>query len=845
MSIFLLMFVSLIVIDSYATNFTTPNQFETADAWITGEIGWNAVWDTLQNDTGYDIAVSENGLLYVAGASGDDAVLLKYNALGQQLWNRSWGGIGVDCANGVVVDDMNSIYLAGYTTSWGAGGTDAFIVKYDQAGTVIWSRTWGASGEDKAQGIYLSPAGEIYICGSSENITTSSIDMFVISFDAAGNLLSERILDADGDQDASDIRVTSDNTIFLVGTGQEDEVSDFDMMLVALRADGSVKFTQFWGYSLDDSAYALEICEDGNILITGYYSRPGWAAVYVEFNQTGSFVDAFLSEAAEFEGESFWGYDLLCTPDAMVTIVGKTNFSGRVYQTNRNWGYSSSIPSPIVFAYYGIVQGSNEDIYVVGEGTFDLSTKFVRIDTFTHNDWYPSIDEIIDVWEYSGNGVATQLTTADFTGDESEEVVVVFYTIERWWVEIIDSGSLLWSYVPEGNVTQLNAQTAQFDSDAFSELLIRYKLTNSNETSLAALDNNGSVLWQWHGNLTDRDPILADLDSDHLDEVSLGLINGIEVLESDSSVRWKIDGDSNTTWTIYGAGDYNRNGQADIVTSMRSNSTTPATLECIVLDSGRNIIVQFPLLATEIGQVANSTGVALTIEMANFFEDENLGFYYVTTDDGIHISEFIVNSLGDANGYSSPWSEWRNQTWYESCRVIIYDFDEDTLYEILRMTPYQDLYLMDSYGRIIWTNIAYPQLLWTPYDRNNDHLWDFDGDGKPDIITISRTEYSATQNIDQIYLVDSQTGNGRYITMGIWGAAQYTTDIDGDDIADILVINTYRVKVVKYGQYSYLPPNSPLAALFVLLIIFSIVGVGAWFIYDYVKGLPLSDTTNC
>ncbi|MBY8997606.1 MAG: hypothetical protein KGD60_07730 [Candidatus Thorarchaeota archaeon] len=843
-SIFLLMFVSLIVFDSHATEFIAPSQFETADMWITDDTGWNAVWDTLQNDTGYDIAVSDNGLLYIAGESGDDAILLQYNALGQQIWNRSWGGTGFECANGVVVDDTNVAYIAGYTTSWGAGGVDAFIAKYDQAGVVIWSHTWGASGDDKAQGICLGTNGEIYICGYFDNIATSSLDIFVVTFDSAGNILSERILESAGDQGVSDIRVTSDNTVFLVGTGQENDTSDFDMMLVALEADGSMRFSQFWGYSLNDSAYALEISEDGNILISGYYSRPGWAAIYVEFNQTGSFIDAFLYEYEEYVDGLFWGYDLVCTPYNMVQIVGKSNRSGRVYQVSRDWGYSSGIDSPVAGSYYGIVQGMNEEIYVVGEGTFDLSTKFVRIECLRHFEGYTYNDDIIDVWTYSGDGVVTQLTVADFTGDEIEDVVAVFYTIEKWWVEIIDRGSLLWSYVPEGNVTQLNAQTAQFDSDAFSELLIQYKLANLDESLLVALDNNGSLLWQWHGNLTDQVPILADLDSDYSDEVCLDLVNGIMVLESDFTVRWKIDGDANTTWTVYGSGDYDQDGQAEIVTSKRSNTTTLASLECIVLDGGGNIKVRFPLLTTEIGATTNSTEVALAIEMANFFGDEKLGFYYVTTDDGIHISEFIVNSLGEAIGYSSPWSEWRNQTWYESCRVIIYDFDQDTLSEILRMTPYWDLYLMDSYGRIIWTSHAYPQLLWTPYDRNDDNLWDFDGDAKPDIITIFTTERSAIEHMDEIYIVDAQTGNRRYITNGIWGRAQYTTDIDGDDIADILVIDVYRVSVVKYGQFTFQPPNSPITALFTLLIIFSIVAVGAWSIYDYVRGLPHSDTSN-
>jgi hypothetical protein len=846
-SLFLVVLVSLIVVDSHAKTYPAPNQYEPSQIW-SNDYGWNAVWDTLENESGYDIAVSGNGLLYIAGQSGDDAILLQYDTLGQQLWNISWSGSGIECANAVVVDDTNAAYIAGYTTSWGAGGSDAFLAKYNQAGDIIWSRTWGATGEDKAQGMCIGPNGEIYICGSSDNAASASLDIFVVSFDTAGNILSETVLAADGDQEASDIRVASDGTIFLAGTGQKNDTSDFDMMFVALETDGSLLFTQFWGYSLNDSAYALEICEDGNILLTGHYSEPGWAAVYVEFNQTGSFVNALLYGPEEYTGGSFWGYDVICMPYNSAWIVGKGNSTGLVYQVSRDWGYHSESGWSIAEVYYGIAKGMNEEIYVVGEGTFDLSTTFVTIEGSYQFEDNNSDDEIIDEWLYSGDGVATQLTVADFTGDETKEVVVVFYTIEKWWVEIIEDGSLLWSYVPEGNVTQLSAQAAQFDSDVYSELLIRYRVATMNETQLVALDNDGSLLWRWHGNLTDQAPIITNLDLDQSDEVCLDLVNGVLVLESDSTIRWEINEDANTTWRIYDSGDYDQNGQSDIVASMRNGTTTPATLECMVLDGDGNIKVRFPLLSTEINGTTNCTGDALTIKMADFFGDENLGFYYATTDDDIHISEFIVNSLGNAIGYNSPRSEWRNLTWYESCRIIIYDFDGDSLSEVLRMTSgrylYWNLYLMDAYGRIRWISPAYPQLLWTPYGGSSDALWDFDGDSKPDIITVDTSEYSATQSIDYITLVNAQTGNSRYITVGIWGKAQYTTDIDGDGITDILVINVYRVSVVKYGQYNYNPPGSPMTALLVVIIIIAVVGVTAGLTLDHFRRLPPGDISS-
>jgi len=843
-SVLLLLSISVITLDLHQPIFVRANQFKTADAQMINELGWIAVWDTLQNDTGYGIDVSGNGLIYIAGVSSDDALLLKYDALGQQLWNRTWGGTGLECAYAVTVNAMNEAYIVGFTTSWGAGKSDAFIAKFDPYGNVLWSQTWGDSGEDKAQGVCSILTGEVYMCGSLENTATSSFDIFVVSYDSNGNIKSETVLEADGDQEASDIMISSDNTIFLAGTGQQNTESDFDMMLIALGSDGNEKFSEFWGYDLNDSAYALDIAEDGNILISGYYSQPGWAAAYIEFNSTGSVVDAKLYEPEEFEGESFWGYDIMCANYAAVYVVGKTTTSGRVYQINRNWGGEVITDSSVENVYFGIAQRPSEDIYLVGEGTFDLSTKFVRLEHYWPFSSPMYKDEIVNIWKYAGDGVASELTVADFTGDGVKEVVSVFYTIERQWVDVIENNTLLWSFLPGVNATQLSTRGAQLDTDPLSELLVWYRIANFSESSLVALDNDGSYLWHWQGNLTDQPPVIADLDSDQVDEICLGLVDGIELLGADSSVRWKIEGDANTTWSVYSSGDFNLDGRADLVTSMTDNSAIPSTLQCILLDATGTVLAQFPMLFRGVEGVGNATGDALTITMSNFFGESNLGFYYVTTNDSIHISELIVNSQGEPVGWSSPWSEWRNLTWYESSKVIICDINEDTVSEILRMTPYGDLYLMDSFGRIIWISHTFPNLLWMTPNSNSAYLSDFDGDTKPDLLTTTTIEATGLFQIEEICIIDPQTGYVRYLTLGSLGDAQSITDIDGDGTSEILVTNVYYVSVARYGVYQQ--PNWPysIGALIIMLPIIAMIALVAVFFYDYSRKLSSNESST-
>ncbi len=61
------------------------------------------------------------------GAGGYDAILIKYNSSGDQLYNRTWGGILDDYGNDLAIDNEGNVYMAGETSNFGAVGKDVFI----------------------------------------------------------------------------------------------------------------------------------------------------------------------------------------------------------------------------------------------------------------------------------------------------------------------------------------------------------------------------------------------------------------------------------------------------------------------------------------------------------------------------------------------------------------------------------------------------------------------------------------------------------------------------------------------------------------------------------------------
>ena len=65
------------------------------------------------------------------GAGGFDFWLVKTDASGIMLWNKTYGGTGADLAYALVQTSDGGFALAGYTYSFGAGSSDFWLVKTD------------------------------------------------------------------------------------------------------------------------------------------------------------------------------------------------------------------------------------------------------------------------------------------------------------------------------------------------------------------------------------------------------------------------------------------------------------------------------------------------------------------------------------------------------------------------------------------------------------------------------------------------------------------------------------------------------------------------------------------
>ena len=333
---------------------------------------WGTYYGGAGNEFGKSCCVDTDGNVYLAGdtesssgiASGGhqntysggfhygDAFLVKFDAAGIRLWSTYYGGGGDERYAYCAVDPSGNVYLAGQTRShvgiasgghqntYGGGNYygDAYLVKFDPAGTRLWGTYYGGTGDEEIGSCAVDPSGNVYLAGRTESLW--------------------HIASVNGYQ----------NTLISIGGSTVRS----DAFLVKFNPDGTRLWGTYYGGTNIDRGHSCAVDPaDGNVYLAGFTWSSTGIASGGHLDTLSGLVDAFL---VKFDptGTRLWGTYY----GGIKNTLGRScavDLSGNVYLAGDT--YSSS----------GIASGGHQN--TIGDNTFYGEAFLVKFNSAGARQW--------------------------------------------------------------------------------------------------------------------------------------------------------------------------------------------------------------------------------------------------------------------------------------------------------------------------------------------------------------------------------------------------------------------------------------------------------------------------
>jgi len=255
-----------------------------------GKRQWTKLLGTWRKDFANAVAIDSSGNIYVAGATErdledeprkdfagkDDLFVVKYDSKGKKHWTKQLGTKRNDRATGVATDSSGNIYVTGYTY-WGldgntyAGSNDAFLVKYLDNGTKQWTKQFGTSSTDLADGVATDSSGNVYLVGYTYggldgNTNTGASAIFVVKYNSSGTKQWTKQMGSSSRDYDYGVATDSSGNVYVTGdtyggldnnTNAGSGAYYYDLFVVKYNSSGTKQWTKQLGTSSTDSANGI------------------------------------------------------------------------------------------------------------------------------------------------------------------------------------------------------------------------------------------------------------------------------------------------------------------------------------------------------------------------------------------------------------------------------------------------------------------------------------------------------------------------------------------------------------------------------------------------------------
>ncbi len=311
------------------------------------------------------------------------------------VWKKTFGGSSGDEIRSINKTTDGGFIMAGSssTTTFDSGGNgaqDFWIIKTDNEGIIEWQKLFGGSTTDEAYSALQTTDGSYIVVGESlsndYDVTGNNgdFDAWVIKLDNSGNLVWQKSLGGSQIDRARSVTETSDGGFAVVGWSNSDDGDltenngNYDIWLVKLNTNGIIEWQSSYGGSNYEEANSVFETSNGEFIIGGTSTstngdvtanHAGYELWILKVDNTGAIL--WQNTYGGSNTDRFWGMDK-CN-DGGYILAGASNSSDGDVANNigGNDGWVLKIDSQGNIVWEKTLGGTSTDQFNTVKQTMD------------------------------------------------------------------------------------------------------------------------------------------------------------------------------------------------------------------------------------------------------------------------------------------------------------------------------------------------------------------------------------------------------------------------------------------------------------------------------------------
>jgi len=198
-----------------------------------------------------------------------DISVFKFSSDGSVEWNKTYGGIEYDYAYSIQQTNDGGYVVAGETESFGAGGSDIWILKLASDGSIEWQKTYGGNYPEGSNSIQQTSDGGYVVAGKTSSFGSGSSDIWVLKLASDGSIEWQKTYGGSLGEESSSIQQTGDGGYVVAGETSSFGAGSSDIWILKLASDGTIEWQKTYGGSQGEEASSIQQTSDGGYVVAG------------------------------------------------------------------------------------------------------------------------------------------------------------------------------------------------------------------------------------------------------------------------------------------------------------------------------------------------------------------------------------------------------------------------------------------------------------------------------------------------------------------------------------------------------------------------------------------------